>query len=171
MNTALGYRIAPGGTVAHPTIKSLVLGQFNPAAKCMWDVGAGTGQIAIEWQKLHPDCRVYAIERDGGCIQSICENMAIHHTPRITVVQRDVAAGLPGFATPDAIYHGCVSWTDVNLCPILWDYLAPGGTIVAVVGQGRGSAYVREAQRTIGGEIGRAGDEGFRFEYWVARKQ
>ncbi len=58
----------------------------------------------------------------------------------------------------------------MNLCPILWEHLAPGGTIVAVVGQNRGNAYIHEAQQTIGGEIGWAGDDACRFEYWVARK-
>lgn len=170
MNTSLGYKTAPGAGLAHPHIKSLVLSKFSPASKCMWDVGAGSGQISIEWQKLHPDCRVYAIERDGACIRAICENMAAHRTPRITVIQRDAAAGLTGLVAPDAINLGCVSWSDVNLCPVLWEYLAPGGTIVAVVGRPQGHVYIHEAQRTIGGEIGWAGDDACRFEYWAATK-
>lgn len=61
---------SPGGTPAHPNIKSLIFSKLSPDTKCLWDVGGGTGQISIEWQKSHPDCRVYAIERDGACIQT-----------------------------------------------------------------------------------------------------
>ena len=167
---ALGYRSGNAVIPADAAIKDLIFSQLSDAACCMWDVGAGSGQIAIEWQKLHPACRVFAIENDAACVQAIGENATAHGTPGISIVHRDVTAGLDDLAQPDAIYHGCVSWTDVNLCPVLWDHLAPGGTIVAVVGQERGRRYIHEAQSLRGGQIGWAGEGAHRFQFWAASK-
>ena len=167
---ALGYRSGNAIIPADAAIKRLIFSKLSGRSQCMWDVGAGSGQIAIEWQKLHPACRVFAIEKDDACVQAIRDNAAAHGTPDITVVHRDVTAGLADLARPDAIYHGCVSWTDVNLCPVLWERLAPGGTIVAVVGQARGLRYIREAQALLGGQIDWAGEGDHRFQFWAAEK-
>lgn len=166
----LGYRSGNAVLPADSAIKDLIFSQLSDASRCMWDVGAGSGQIAIEWQKRHPACHVIAIENDDACVRAIRENAAAHGTPNISIMHRDVTAGLADLAQPDAIYHGCVSWTDVNLCPVLWDRLAPGGTIVAVVGQERGRRYIHEAQSLLGGTIDRAGEGPHRFQFWAASK-
>ena len=165
-----GYKTAHGIGPARIETQQLIFHHLPSDALCMWDVGAGSGSIGIEWQKLHPQCFVYAIEKDEACVQAIRENALMHDTLRMQVIHRDITDGLEDLPQPDAIYHGCVSWTDINWCPVLWDYLAPGGTILAVVGQNRGEQYVQEAVRTLGGRIDWSGSGELRFPYWVAKK-
>lgn len=167
------YVTAKGIGPARFDIQNLVFSQLSThqrlSSHCMWDVGAGSGCIAIEWKKRNPSCHVYAIEKDDACVQAIRTN-AETHKQSIELIHRDAQKSLGDLVRPDAIYHGCISWTDVNLCPVLWDYLLPGGVIVAVIGQDKGLRFAYESVGFIGGEIRQTSGSAHSFFYWVAHK-
>lgn len=126
-------------------LQSLAFSKFKPSVKVLWDVGAGTGRVGIEWLKLHPDCTVIGMERDQECIATMHENAIAHGTPQLYIEPIDVTKDLSNLTKPDAIYLGCASWNQVNLCKTLWEYLMPGGTIVTFASQAQGLLHVQQA--------------------------
>lgn len=59
--------------------------RLTPGAVC-WDVGAGTGSVAIEMARLARDGEVFAIERKADACALIEENIAKFSLPNVTVV-------------------------------------------------------------------------------------
>src|SRR3546814_1427524 len=48
-------------------VRAITLARLAPMpAELLWDVGAGSGSIGIEWMRAHPSCRALAIEADEG---------------------------------------------------------------------------------------------------------
>ncbi|WP_009909424.1 precorrin-6y C5,15-methyltransferase (decarboxylating) subunit CbiE, partial [Burkholderia thailandensis] len=51
------------GQLTKRDLRALALGRLAPApGELLWDVGAGSGSIGIEWMRAHPSCRTIAIE-------------------------------------------------------------------------------------------------------------
>ncbi|WP_043176113.1 precorrin-6y C5,15-methyltransferase (decarboxylating) subunit CbiE, partial [Burkholderia ambifaria] len=51
------------GQLTKRDMRALTLGRLAPApGELLWDVGAGSGSIGIEWMRAHPSCQAIAIE-------------------------------------------------------------------------------------------------------------
>jgi precorrin-6Y C5,15-methyltransferase (decarboxylating) len=77
----------------------------RPGAR-LWDIGAGSGSIAIEWLLSHPACMAHAIERDAVRCERIRRNATTLGVPRLELVQAEAPQGLAGLPAPDAIFIG-----------------------------------------------------------------
>jgi FkbM family methyltransferase len=53
--------------MSNPSAEKLraIFGTFNPTT-CL-DIGANTGQFAVEWQKIFPECKITSIEPNPYC--------------------------------------------------------------------------------------------------------
>lgn len=138
------YRIKPGLQITTPQMRRLGFSVLNPNAKVMWDIGAGSGQCAIRWKLENPNCETYAIERDADCIADIVYNKDQQGAHGVIVVHRDATATLKDLPRPDAIYLGCLGQNEVNLAAKMWDWLAPGGTVVTFAMDEQGVEHVAE---------------------------
>lgn len=72
----------------------------------VWDIGAGTGSVAIEAARLAPAARVIAIERDPGCLALIRENAARFGVANLTVVEGSAPEACAALPRPDAVFIG-----------------------------------------------------------------
>lgn len=79
-------RVAPGGTY--------------------WDVGAGTGSVAVAISALARDGRVLAVERDPEACGLILENAARFGAGNLTLVQGEAPAALGDLPAPDGVFVG-----------------------------------------------------------------
>ena len=96
----------------------------------LWDVGAGSGSVAIEWLLSERTSDAIAVERDSDRCARIARNAAALGVPRLTVQQGAAPEALELLPVPDAVFIGG-GLTVGGLIETSWARLAPGGTLVA----------------------------------------
>lgn len=87
--------------------RALVLSKLNlrPGFIC-WDVGAGTGSVAVEMALNAWRGHVYAIERREDALPLILQNCVTSHVGNVTIISGEAPAALQSLPGPDAIFIG-----------------------------------------------------------------
>ena len=97
----------------------------------VWDIGAGTGSVAVEAALIaHRGC-VYAVERDAESLPLLAENVRRWSAGNLEIVEGEAPAALEALPDPDSVFIG---GSGGRLTPILEhcaNRLRPGGTLVA----------------------------------------
>src|SRR5215470_18854346 len=76
------------------------------AGQLLWDVGAGSGSVGIEWMRADPLARAIAIEARPDRAARVGRNAAALGVPGLVVVERAAPGALDGHAPPDAVFVG-----------------------------------------------------------------
>jgi len=114
--------------ITKPEVRSIVLGKLDlPDRGVLWDVGAGSGSVAIEAALAAPGLRVLAIERNPGDAARTRDNAAALGA-LVEVVEGDAPTALEGLPTPDRVFVG---GGGLGVLEAARAALAPGGRIVA----------------------------------------
>jgi precorrin-6Y C5,15-methyltransferase (decarboxylating) len=95
----------------------------------LWDVGAGSGSVGIEWMLAHPSNRAIAVEGRAERAARIPRNALALGVPDLRVVQGEAPAALVDLPAPDAIFVGGGA-TAAGLLDAVWAALRPGGRLV-----------------------------------------
>lgn len=121
---------AHDGQITKPPMRALTLAALAPrAGETLWDLGAGSGSISVEWLLAAPNSRAIAVEPRADRIENIHENARrFGLTPRLNVLQGRVPDLLPDSA-PDAVFIG--GGLSAPLLGALWKRIAPGTRVVA----------------------------------------
>lgn len=94
------------GMITKAEVRAVALGKLAlPPWGVLWDVGAGSGSVAIECARLAPGLRVIAVERDPGQVDRIHTNRAAHHVP-VDVVEGSAPEALADLPDPDRVFVG-----------------------------------------------------------------
>jgi precorrin-6Y C5,15-methyltransferase (decarboxylating) len=118
------------GQLTKQDVRAVTLSALAPRpGALLWDVGAGSGSIGIEWLLSHPACRAIAIEREPRRAERIVRNAAQLGTPTLQLVHAAAPEGLAGLPTPDAIFVGGGSGNEA-IFAACWAALRPGGRLV-----------------------------------------
>ena len=96
----------------------------------LWDVGAGSGSVAIEWLLSERTCAAIAVEREADRCARIARNAAALGVPRLKVQQGAAPEALELLPVPGAVFIGG-GLSLPGLIETCWARLAPGGTLVA----------------------------------------
>ena len=72
----------------------------------MWDVGSGSGSIAIEWMLADPANNAVAIERRHERAERITRNALSFGAPGLSVVTGEAPQVFANLPAPDAIFIG-----------------------------------------------------------------
>ena len=92
------------GMITKAEIRSLVLARLGPGpGDLVWDVGAGSGSVAIECARL--GAAAIAVERDPASCARIRDNAA-RHGARVRVVEGVAPEALHDLPEPDAVFVG-----------------------------------------------------------------
>lgn len=119
------------GQMTKRDVRAMTLARLAPLpGELLWDVGAGSGSIGIEWMRAHPSCRALAIEADAGRQGLIEHNRDALGVPGLQLVRGTAPAALGGLETPDAIFIGGGVTRD-GVLETCWQHLRPGGRLVA----------------------------------------
>jgi precorrin-6B C5,15-methyltransferase / cobalt-precorrin-6B C5,C15-methyltransferase len=119
---------ARDGLVTKAEVRAVALGKLAlPSMGVVWDVGAGSGSVAIEVAALAPGLRVVAIERREDDAARITAN-AREHRVAIEVVHGEAPDALASLPDPDRVFVGGGGTTvlDATLAR-----LRAGGRVVA----------------------------------------
>lgn len=141
------------GQITKRTIRAVTLAALAPRpGELLWDVGAGSGSVTIEWCRSGPGCRAVAFEQDEVRRQRIIDN-AIRHGFDVEV-HGAAPEAFDGVSRPAAIFVGGGTSDHVLLTDCL-DRLAPGGRLVANSVTAESEAVLLQQYSRFGGELRR----------------
>ena len=119
------------GQLTKRDVRAITLARLAPVpGELLWDVGAGSGSIGIEWMRAHPGCRALAIEADEGRQLLIEHNRNALGVPGLQLVRGSAPQALTGLERPDAIFIGG-GVTREGVLDTCWAGLKPGGRLIA----------------------------------------
>ncbi|TWB57923.1 precorrin-6Y C5,15-methyltransferase (decarboxylating) [Rhizobium sp. ERR 922] len=119
------------GQITKREIRAMTLSALAPRyGELLWDIGAGSGSIGIEWMLADPSLRVIAIEASVERAARIRRNAANFGVPGLTVVEGEAPAALTGLPAPDAIFIGG-GGSDAGVLETAIGQLKSGGRLVA----------------------------------------
>ena len=109
---------------------SLYTLQLRPDS-LVWDIGAGTGSVAVEAARIaHHGC-VYAIDKDADSADLLRNNVARYGDGRVSVVIGAAPDALGELPDPDAVFIGGGGPAMPEILDVVLHRMRPKGRIVA----------------------------------------
>jgi precorrin-6Y C5,15-methyltransferase (decarboxylating) len=96
----------------------------------VWDVGAGTGAVAVEAALIAHEGTVYAIERDTKSVPLLEQNIARWGGENVHVVSGEAPKVLESLPQPDSVFVGGSGGRLPEILEYCAGRLNPGGTVV-----------------------------------------
>jgi len=119
------------GQITKREIRAMTLSALAPRrGELLWDIGAGSGSIGIEWMLADPSLRAISIEASGERAARILRNAGNFGVPGLTIVEGDAPGALSGLPTPDAIFIGG-GGSEAGVLDAAISRLRSGGRLVA----------------------------------------
>jgi precorrin-6B C5,15-methyltransferase / cobalt-precorrin-6B C5,C15-methyltransferase len=143
------------GQLTKREVRAVTLAVLAPLpGELLWDVGAGSGSIGIEWMRTDRACRAIAVEPVAERAARIAGNAASLGVPDLRVVEGAAPAALADLPTPDAIFIGGGLTAD-GVLDFCWSALSPGGRLVANAVTLDSEAVLADWHRAVGGTLTR----------------
>ena len=124
----------------------------------LWDVGAGSGSVGIEWMLRHPSCQAIAIEARADRAARIARNATALGVPGLEVRHGTAPEALVGLPAPDAVFIGGGA-TNTAITEACRAALPPGGRLVINAVTLETERAVMECHARWGGRLTRIGIE------------
>ena len=97
----------------------------------VWDIGAGSGSVAIEAALLAPLGRVFAVEVDPEGVAICRDNLRTHAVDNVNVLLGRAPEALADLPAPDAVFVGGSKGSMAEILDVVLARLQPGGRVVA----------------------------------------
>ncbi|OWV70517.1 precorrin-6Y methyltransferase [Rhizobium sp. R634] len=95
------------GQITKREIRAVTLSALAPRhGELLWDVGAGSGSIGVEWMLADPSLKAIAIEQSPARAARIARNASAFGVPHLAIVEGSAPDALRGLPEPDAIFLG-----------------------------------------------------------------
>lgn len=119
------------GQITKRPVRALTLSALAPrAGEHLWDIGAGSGSIGIEWLLSAPNVTATAIEADPARAARVLQNAArLGVSHRLRIVEGRAPGALADLAPADTIFIG--GGLSGDLLEWLWSAMRPGARLVA----------------------------------------
>ncbi|MDA3658417.1 precorrin-6y C5,15-methyltransferase (decarboxylating) subunit CbiE [Mycobacterium xenopi] len=141
------------GQITKQSMRAVTLAALAPRpGERLWDVGSGSGSIAVEWCRSWRGCTAVAFERDEQRRDRIARNAVAFG---VSIEVRGAAPGaFDGAPTPSVIFVGG-GLTQPGLLDACLGHLPAGGRLVANAVTAESEAYVTQAHSRLGGQLRR----------------
>lgn len=138
------------GQITKPAMRALTMAALAPRpGDHLWDIGAGSGAVSIEWLLAHPSLSAMALEPRADRSENIQANAArFGLSDRLELVTGRAPEALSTLALPQAVFVG--GGLSAALLEMLWSTLASGTRLVA-------NAVTLESQALLSGRHRRYG--------------
>jgi precorrin-6Y C5,15-methyltransferase (decarboxylating) len=153
------FGVAPDDAFAHDgqitkqMMRAVTMAALAPRpGELLWDVGSGSGSIAIEWCRSGIGCRAIAFERDEARRRRITEN-AVAFGARVEV-HFDAPEAFDFVPSPAVIFVGG-GVSQPGLLDACWERSRPGGRIVVNAVTVESEAMLAQWHSRVGGELRR----------------
>jgi precorrin-6B C5,15-methyltransferase / cobalt-precorrin-6B C5,C15-methyltransferase len=95
------------GQITKREIRAMTLAALSPGrGELLWDVGSGSGSVAIEWMLADPANSAVAIELRHDRAQRIARNALSFGAPTLSIVTGEAPHAFVDLPRPDAIFIG-----------------------------------------------------------------
>lgn len=118
----------------------------------VWDVGAGSGSVALEAALIAHKGRVYAVDRDAESIRHLRCNLRRLGPDNVAIVQGDAPDALDDLPDPDCVFVGGGGRKLGGILSCAANRLRPGGRIVANLAAMERALQAYECLRELGFE-------------------
>jgi precorrin-6B C5,15-methyltransferase / cobalt-precorrin-6B C5,C15-methyltransferase len=141
------------GQITKREIRAVTLSSLAPRrGELLWDIGAGSGSVAIEWLLADPAMRAISVEQRADRAARIRRNAAVFGVPGLEIVEGSAPAVLVGLASPDAIFIGGGA-SDSGLLEAATRALHSGGRLVVNAVTLETEALLIARHTALGGEL------------------
>jgi precorrin-6Y C5,15-methyltransferase (decarboxylating) len=143
------------GQITKREVRALTLSALAPRrGELLWDIGAGSGSVGIEWMLADPSLRAIAIEANSDRAARIRKNATSLGVPGLRIVEGAAPEALSGLEAPHAIFIGG-GGSDPGVLDTALEALRPGGRIVANAVTLEFEALLLARFSTLGGSLNR----------------
>jgi precorrin-6Y C5,15-methyltransferase (decarboxylating) len=143
------------GMLTKREVRAVTLAMLAPCpGALLWDIGAGSGSVSIEWLLADPRAEAIAIEREAARVTQIARNAEALGVPELEIEQGEAPAVLDGLPDPDAVFIGG-GLSNRELIETCHDRLKPGGRLVANAVTLEAEATLIHARERFGGVLTR----------------
>ncbi|MEM8877839.1 MAG: precorrin-6y C5,15-methyltransferase (decarboxylating) subunit CbiE [Pseudomonadota bacterium] len=140
------------GQITKSEVRAVTLSNLSPRpGELLWDVGTGSGSIAIEWLLSASRMRAIGIDQREDRIAAARANAASLGVPNLKLRSGHAPEVLEGLPTPQAIFIGGSGSREVF--EAAWAALAPGGRLVANAVTLETLALLTELRKQWGGRM------------------
>ena len=141
------------GQLTRRELRALALAALRPGpGQLLWDVGAGSGSVGIEWMRADPLARAIAVAARAARAARASRNAAALGVPGLQVITGTAPAALAGLPAPDAVFIGG-GLTAHGLLEACWQRLSQGGRLVAHAVTMESETVLHRWQQAEGGEL------------------
>ncbi|OJZ74575.1 cobalamin biosynthesis bifunctional protein CbiET [Mycobacterium paraffinicum] len=141
------------GQITKHGIRAVTLAALAPCpGERLWDVGAGSGAISVEWCLNGRGCTAVAFERDERRRHNTGFNAAAFGVP--VDVRGEAPDAFGGLAPPSAIFIGG-GLTQAGLLDACLDALPAGGRLVVNAVTAESEAVLAQSHSRLGGQLRR----------------
>jgi precorrin-6Y C5,15-methyltransferase (decarboxylating) len=145
------------GQISKREIRAVTLSSLAPRrGELLWDIGLGSGSVAIEWLLADPLNRAIGFERNPERAGRAARNALALGVPQLQIMQGNAPAILKGAQAPDAVFVGGGAGNP-EIIEYAWNALKPGGRLVVNSVTLETEAVIIAAYKKYGGGIVRIG--------------
>ncbi len=95
------------GQITKREIRAVTLSALSPRhGELLWDIGAGSGSVGIEWMLADPSLKTIAIEQAPERAARIARNAVSFGVPQLALIEGTAPVALASLPAPDAIFIG-----------------------------------------------------------------
>jgi len=142
------------GLITQAEVRAISLAQLDiQPGSVVWDIGAGSGSVAIEAAQLSTPGMVYAIEQDVADFHLIVANAQTFGVKNLTPIHGLAPAVFSGLPAPDAVFVGGIRQEASRLLESAFKALRPGGRLVVNIASLEGLGAVYSALKEIAAPV------------------
>jgi precorrin-6Y C5,15-methyltransferase (decarboxylating) len=142
------------GLITPAEVRALALAELDvQPGSVVWDIGAGSGAVAIEAAQLASGGMVYAIELDVADYHLIVANAQTFGVKNLTAIHGMAPAVFAGLPAPDAVFVGGIRQEASRLLEAAFKAMRPGGRLVVNIASLEGLSAVYAALKEIASPV------------------
>ena len=146
------------GTMTKQEVRAATLAKLMPMrGALLWDIGAGSGSVAIEWMRAARYARAIGIEPRADRRAMAADNALALGTPKLQLIEGKAPAALQGLDAPDAIFIG--GGLSQEVFDVALQSLRPLGRLVANAVTLESEALLMALHKAHGGQLVKIGVE------------